>query len=116
MLIRNIAFDPVDPPARIVERRQDDRRAELALIDQILRTPVIRVDAEREPPDLLFGTNVEIVLPLGKGHGGERGVDAIVTGCLRAGKTVFQHAGGGDVRERRRREIARVAGMEREPL
>src|SRR5258708_31043684 len=39
-------FHPVLTTDRVVEWRQDDRRAELALIDQILRRLVVGIDAQ----------------------------------------------------------------------
>ena len=41
-------FAAILPPGLIVERRQDDRRAELAFVDQVVRRLVEAVEAERE--------------------------------------------------------------------
>ncbi len=53
----------------IIERRQDDRRAELALVDQVPRDAFIAVDADGEVvAELLLDAQVVIVVALGIGQ------------------------------------------------
>ena len=50
----------------IVERREDERGAELALVEQVALDLVISVDAELEPAvEALLDAGVEIMLALG---------------------------------------------------
>ena len=54
----------------VIERREDDGRAELALVDQVRGQLVVAVDADREMrADLLLSADVEIVGPLSIGSG-----------------------------------------------
>ena len=58
-------------PYAVIERREDDRRAELALVDQVLRLLVEAVDAEREVvvEQLLLHAEIVVVGALGDGRG-----------------------------------------------
>jgi hypothetical protein len=91
----------------IVERRQDDGRAELTLVEQVLLDLVISVERELEPAiEALLDAGVEIMLPFGLDRIG--GLDFRFLG-----RAVEQrHVGRSDQLLRRRREGARIADVE----
>ncbi len=97
--------------ARIIERRQNDRRAELAFVDQVLGYLVIGIHAQGHAlRDLLVHTRIEIV----GAFGAWRVVQQKRGGCR--GAHEFLHRRIGHKLEGRWREIARVARVNSRPV
>src|ERR1700722_7572272 len=66
-------FDAVLLAEAVVERRQDDRRSELTLVDEIDRLLVIRIESQRQrAPEFLLDADVVIVGSLRERRGGLR--------------------------------------------
>ena len=64
-------LDAADQAVAVIERRENDRRAELPLVDQVLRLLVIAVDAERQGlvEKLLLHAQVIVIGALGDRRG-----------------------------------------------
>ncbi len=90
----------------VVERCQDDRGAELAFVDQVPVLPVEAVHAHGDAGDLLLAPHVVIGLAVREGRGVEVG------GRRRGGSRELADRLHGHQLERRRGEIAGVAGVQ----
>src|SRR5205814_7703628 len=106
LIVARRQLDAFDLGVGVVERGQDDRRAELALIDQVLGDLVVSVEAQRQALDgLELEPRVEVVRAfgprwiIGRDLGRRRRAGRRSEGC-----TV-------ELAERWRREVAGVAGM-----
>ena len=99
-------FHAVHLAVAVIERRQDDGRTELTLVDEVDRLLVIAVHADGESfGNALLDADVVVVRALG--------LDRVVLGDRRLERRVEELLDGGaaDQLERRRREEARVAGV-----
>src|SRR5450755_35842 len=106
-------LDTGNAAVAIVERSENDWRAELAFIDQILRWLVVAVDSERQAPEqLLLHADVVVVGALGRG----RGIGSDRAGGQGGAVEEFREGFAADQLERRRGEIARIAGVQRRVL
>ena len=103
-------FHASDQAVAVIEGRENDRSAELPLVDQVLRLLVEGVDTEGEVfvKELLFHAEVVIILPRGD-RGRVLGHRARRQG---AGARELRERLGTDELERRRREIPRVAAVQ----
>ena len=106
--VAGIGLDAVDLATTIIERRQDDRRAELPLVDELVRAAVIGIDADGGAgiAKLLLDAGVEIILPLG-----ERRRIGQPRGSRGAGIVELDDARRRHELEWRGREIACIAGV-----
>ena len=90
----------------VIERRQDERRAELAFVEQVALDLVISIDRELEAAvETLLHAGIEIMLAFG--------FDGIADPDQRLlGRRIEQRdVGRSDQLLRRRREVARIADM-----
>src|SRR5208283_4592167 len=107
-LVGSGELEAVDLAPRVVERGEDERLAEEAVVELVPGPLVIAVQAGLEARrKLLADPGVEVVRALGP--------DRIVLrrGGLVRGGAELRHGGAGDVLDRRRREVAGVARVER---
>ncbi len=81
MIVAAAEFDPMHLATRVIERGKNDRRPELALVDQTGRLFVIGVHTHPQPgQDDLLRADIVIIVPLGlhpavlRDVGGGRGV------------------------------------------
>src|SRR5215475_12019427 len=95
-------FDTVHLPVSIIERSENDRRAELTLIDQIRGLLVVAVHAHRKGRgQLLLYADIVVIRAFGPHH---------VSGCdfgRSGGIDELEYVGVGNELERRWREEAR---------
>src|ERR1700691_2204960 len=102
---------PADKTIAVVEGREDDRCTELPLIDQVLRLLIKAVDAERQRlvQQLLLYAKIVVIGALGD-RGGVQSIRARRHG---GGAGKLRKGPRADELKGRRREIARIAAVER---
>ena len=104
-------LDAADQTIAVIEGRENDRRPELTLVDQVLRLLVVAVDAERQGlvEKLLLHAEVIVIGALGD----RRGVLRHRARRHGRGARELRERAGADELERRRREVARIAAVQR---
>ncbi len=108
LVVAQSKFHAADTGFGVIERGENDRRAELTFVDQIRRQFIIAVETNGEARnDDLADPEIEIMRPLR--------LDGVVLLNGRGGRCIVEerNRGGRDECERRRHEVARIAGMHR---